>query len=64
VDRIDRRAFSVLSLSDQGDDRAHWLSMSPTERLQAVERMRRINYGYDPAQRLQRILEVAEFKPR
>jgi hypothetical protein len=64
MDRIDRRAFSVMSLSDPGDDRAHWLSRSPTERLQAVERMRRINYGYDPAQRLQRILEVAEFTPR
>ena len=64
MDRIDRNAISVMSLADRGDDRAHWLSMSPTQRLQAVERMRRINYGYDPAQRLQRVLEVAEFKPR
>ncbi|MCC7081577.1 MAG: hypothetical protein IT530_12965 [Burkholderiales bacterium] len=64
MDRIDRSAFSVVSLADLGDDRAHWRSVSPTERLQAVERLRRINYGYDPAQRLQRILEVAEFKPR
>ncbi|MFO1509902.1 MAG: hypothetical protein U1F31_09010 [Steroidobacteraceae bacterium] len=64
MDRIDRRAFSVTSLADRGDDRAHWRSVSAIERLQAVERLRRINYGYDPAQRLQRILEVAEFKPR
>lgn len=64
MDRVDKTAFSVIDLSDRTDDRAHWLSLSANERFQAVERLRRINYGYDPSQRLQRILEVAEFKPR
>mgnify|MGYP001367805559 FL=1 len=64
MDRVDKTAFSVIALSEPADDRAHWLALTPAERLQAVEQMRRINYGHDPSQRLQRVLEVAEFKPR
>ena len=62
---MDKRAFSVASLSDEPDDKAYWLSKSPYERLRAVELMRQVIYGYDPTSaRLQRVFEVAELKTR
>ena len=60
-DGIDRSAFSVVALGEQDDDRNYWLSKTPQERLEGVETIRRILYGYDPATvRLQRVLEVVE----
>ena len=59
--RVDRTAFSVVSLSEADDDKAYWRSKSVFERLQAVELMRQVIYGYQPnSGRLQRIFEVAE----
>ena len=59
--KVDRGAFSVVSLSEQEDDeKRYWRGKSPHERLQAVEETRQMIYGYDPAStRLQRVLEVA-----
>jgi hypothetical protein len=58
---IQKTAFKVSSLFDQSDDKEYWLSRTPAERLQAVELMRRIIYGYDPSTtRLQRVLEVTQ----
>jgi hypothetical protein len=58
---IDKTSFSVTSLLDESDENRYWHSKTPQERLEAVELMRQINYGYDPSSRLQRILTVAEF---
>ena len=59
--RVDRSAFSVVRLDEQDrDDREYWLGKTPQERLQGVETIRQILYGYDPSKRLQRVLEVAE----
>jgi hypothetical protein len=59
--KMDRTAFLVKSLLDESDDRAYWLSKTPDERIEAIELMRQINYGYNPiTARLQRILEFAE----
>jgi hypothetical protein len=56
--KLDRTHFSVAKLGDS-DEKAYWLSKSPAERLEAVELMRQMIYGYDPARdRLQRILTV------
>jgi hypothetical protein len=50
-------------LYDESDEKYYWRSKSPQERLEAVETMRQIIYGYDPStSRLQRFLEVAEFQ--
>ena len=58
---VDRSAFRVDSLFDESDERAYWRSKTPQERLEALEQMRQIIYGYDPdTARLQRVLEVAE----
>lgn len=60
--RVDRRAFSIVSLDEQEDDeKRYWRSKTPHERLEAIELTRQLLYGYDPATtRLQRVFEVAQ----
>ena len=60
--KLDRTAFSVVSLEDaDNDEMEYWLSKTPYERLDALETLRQIFYGYDPATtRLQRVLEIIE----
>jgi hypothetical protein len=61
--RLDRTAFSVGSLDDDREEVAYWRAKSPEERMEALELMRQIIYGYDPATtRLQRVFEVAELE--
>jgi hypothetical protein len=62
--RLDRNAFSVVSLADDSIDIKYWQEHTPIERLEAVEQIRQILYGYDQSTtRLQRILEITELKP-
>ena len=59
--KMDKATFSVLSSFEEADemDKAYWHSKTPRERLEALELMRQINYGYNPiTERLQRVLEV------
>ena len=58
--KVDRKAFSVVSLTDDSDEKAYWLARTPQERLKQVEILRRINYGTKSAARLQRVLEITE----
>jgi hypothetical protein len=59
--KLDKTAFSLASLTDPSDDKQYWLSKTPSERLEAIEIMRQIIYGYDPSTtRLQRFFEVAQ----
>ena len=59
--RIQRTAFTVASALEKSDEKAYWLSKTPHERLEAVELMRQMIYGYDPSTtRLQRVLEIAQ----
>jgi hypothetical protein len=46
--KVRRDAFKVTSLSEPSDEKEYWLSKTPEERLEAVEIMRQIVYGYDP----------------
>lgn len=63
--KMDKAAFSVASLADESDEREFWLGKSHDERLEAMELLRQMNYGYDPdAAGLQRVFEVAEFEAR
>lgn len=60
--KLDKTAFSVVSLSQTTDDKTYWWSKTPQERLLAMELMRQINFGYNPlTTRLQRVLTVVEF---
>ena len=64
--RMDKEEFSVLSSFEEVDEagKAYWHSKSPQERMEALELMWQINYGYDPTtERLQRVLEIAELIP-
>jgi len=59
--RMDKTSFSVSTLTAPSDEKEYWLAKTATERLQALEFLRQIAYGYDPATtRLQRVLTVAE----
>ena len=59
--RLDRKAFSGRPLYAENDEKAFWAQKSPLERLEALDQMRQILYGYDPATtRLQRVLEIVE----
>ena len=54
--RLDRSAYQIAALGEDADDRAFWRAKSPAERMKALELMRQIVYGYDPATtRLQRV---------
>ena len=59
--KMDKSSLSVASTSEESEDKEYWHAKTPQERLQAVELMRQINYGYDPTTtRLQRVLEVVK----
>lgn len=59
--RMNRQALEIGTLDDQGNELVYWLGRSPAERLEALELLRQIHYGYDPlTARLQRVLRVTE----
>jgi hypothetical protein len=59
--KLDKTIFRIASLSGPSDEKEYWAGKSPSERLEALEIMRQIIYGYDPAtERLQRFFEVAQ----
>ena len=61
--RLDRLAFRIDPLEESASEREYWLAKTPQERMEALELMRQIIYGYDPATtRLQRVLEIAELE--
>ncbi|OGL48712.1 MAG: hypothetical protein A2161_05475 [Candidatus Schekmanbacteria bacterium RBG_13_48_7] len=61
--KMDKSVFSVASFDDISDETVYWQSKTPIERLEALEFLRQVIFGYDPAtSRLQRIIEFAEFK--
>jgi hypothetical protein len=63
--RMDKTTFSIGTLEEQGDDRKYWASKTPAERLQALEFMRQVMYGYDPdITRLQRVFTIAQHPQR
>jgi hypothetical protein len=63
--RMDKTAFSIVSLFEADEiDKAYWRAQSPQARMEALELMRQVAYGYDPATaRLERVLEVVERPP-
>lgn len=59
--RLNRNAFSVSSLYAESDEKSFWVGKTPLERLEALEQMRQILYGYDPVtNRLQRVLVITQ----
>jgi hypothetical protein len=62
--RIDRQSLTVLSAFDESVDREFWFHKTPQQRIEQVEILRQLNYGHQSSDRLQRVLEVVEFKCR
>lgn len=59
--KVDRSALTVSGLRDTHGERSYWHARTPFERLQAVETLRQLNYGYDQSTaRLQRVLEITQ----
>jgi len=58
--KVDRKAFSVVSLTDDSGEKAYWLVRTPQERLKQVEILRRINYGNKSAARIEKVFEIVE----
>ncbi len=63
--RMDKTALSAGKVGDDAETRAFWRRQTPRARLEALEFMRQVMYGYDPAaDRLQRVLTVAKLERR
>ncbi len=63
--KMDKTKLTVASLHDPPDENEYWHQQTPEARLEALELMRQIIYGYDPStERLQRLLTVAWHNPR
>lgn len=61
--RLDKKIFSIIGLKDRNPDKEYWLSVTPQQRLEALEFLRQLNYNYDPAtSRLQRVFETAKLR--
>ena len=59
--KLDKSVIEVVPLSQADNDKEYWLSKTPQERLEALEFVRQVFYGYDPATtRLQRVFEVVK----
>lgn len=59
--KINKKVFDVIDLKEKKQEYKYWLGQSPNVRIQAIELLRKINYGYDPlTERLQRFFEIAE----
>jgi hypothetical protein len=64
--RMDKTVFSVFSSFEEADaaDKEYWRTQSPQARLEALELMRQVAYGYDPlTARIERVLEVVKREP-
>ena len=61
-EKIQRKFIEIVDLHN-ADDSDYWRDISPIERIEAIEFMRKVMFGYDRvSERLQRVLTVAELK--
>jgi hypothetical protein len=59
--KFDPSTMIVTPLVDDPEDRRYWLSKTPLDRLEAVEVMRQIIYGYTPSTaRLCKVLKITQ----
>ncbi len=61
--KMDKTQFSISNLSEESDEAAYWQGQTPQARLEALELMRQVMYGYDPSTaRLERLFEIAQLE--
>lgn len=57
--KMDKTVFSTVSLHDESDETEFWRSQSHQARMEALEFLRQVMYGYDPTtERIPRLIEV------
>ena len=60
--KINRNIINITAI-DESDEKEYWVAQTSEKRLEALEMMRQLAYGYDEnSARLQRVLEIAERK--
>ncbi len=61
--KMDKTQFSIASLSEKSDEAVYWQAQTSQARLEALELMRQVMYGYDPSTaRLERLFEIAQLE--
>ena len=59
---MDKKTLKISSIHE-ADDHNYWKKKSYVERIEALEKLRRIIFGYDPStERLQRTFTVTQLK--
>ncbi len=59
---MDKKTLKITSLHESSDHN-YWRGKSYLKRIEALEKLRRIVFGYDPStERLQRIFTIAQLK--
>ena len=59
---MDKKTLKVTSIYDSDDDN-YWANKSYLERVEALEKLRRIIFGYDAStERLQRTFTITQLK--
>jgi hypothetical protein len=59
---MNKKVFKVTNLKG-GNDRQYWKNKSYAERLEALEQLRQIVFGYDPTtERIQRVITITKLK--
>ncbi len=59
---MDKKVFKITSIHDN-DSLEYWRSKTYLERLEALEQLRQIMFGYDPTTtRLQRTITITKLK--
>ena len=60
--RLDRTTVRIVSSIERSaaDEAAYWRQTTLKERLQHIERLRRLNYGDRATERLQRTIRIIE----
>jgi hypothetical protein len=60
--KLDRSVLRVTNVGDDSDEIAYWNNTTVKERLQHMERLRRMNYGVRATERLQRVIRVVKYE--
>jgi hypothetical protein len=59
---MDKKTLKITSVHD-GDDHSYWRKRPYLKRIEALEQLRRIIFGYDPStERLQRTFTITQLK--
>lgn len=58
--RLDKSKIRVVEIGDDSERIEYWRKASTKERLQHIERLRRLNYGVRATDRLQRVIRIIQ----